>query len=186
MLWPQKPQGMFNEEEMGWDRCIDACKEAYEAHTAGLVPSRLEPPDYETPLNRAFLINKISEWYDIKFLHEKLRFKTISVFDLIADFIIDTKYGTPSRKVFPLDEEAMAEIRDCISHYFDQSDSKDVDRIMNLIGKYGTPSPKVLSSIDIANILIDAERLSGMGIMLDATRADMLATAIHKAQGGIK
>lgn len=70
-----------------------------------LVPSHLEPPDYETPLNRAFLENKISEWYDKKFAHETKRFKTVSVFDLIADFIMDTGFGQPKPRKLPTVED---------------------------------------------------------------------------------
>jgi hypothetical protein len=61
------------------------------------IPSHLESPDYETPLNRASLINKIHHWYDKKFQHTKnFEYLKINVFDLIADFIMDTKFSTPA------------------------------------------------------------------------------------------
>lgn len=83
--WPEK-----KEEK------IEECKKVVgEAQPTQLVPSHLEPPDYETPLNRAFLINKIDEWYEQKFKGQS-GYKKVSIFDLIADFIIDTKYGTPA------------------------------------------------------------------------------------------
>ncbi len=72
------------------------------------IPSHLEPPDYETPLNRAFLVNKISEWYDKKFANETKIFKQVSVFDLIADFILDTKFGTPKENLVELDESQLS------------------------------------------------------------------------------
>lgn len=47
--------------------------------------------DYKTPLKRAELINEINKWYEKRFKNEKKEFLTISIFDLIADFVMDSQ-----------------------------------------------------------------------------------------------
>lgn len=54
----------------------------------GYVPEEI---DYKPMVDRALLINDIREWYYKKFKGIN-GYRTMSVFDLIADFIIDTNY----------------------------------------------------------------------------------------------
>lgn len=79
----------YRSQGESWPRacpdCHDICAED--------ILSYLEPPDYETPLKRALLINDICAWYHKKFANRKSDYIKVSVYDLIADFIIDNKYS---------------------------------------------------------------------------------------------
>lgn len=62
-----------------------------------LLPPWKEEPNYEPMVYRAKLINEISDWYYKKFKPGASDYVRVSVFDLIADFIIDTR--TPNQTV---------------------------------------------------------------------------------------
>ncbi len=47
--------------------------------------------DYNKPLERAELILDIQKWYENKFKDVKTEYLKVSVFDLMADFVLDTR-----------------------------------------------------------------------------------------------
>lgn len=82
----------YRSKDEAWPRSCPECPECHDIYTEN-IPSHLESPDYKTPLKRALLINDIFAWYHKKFANRKSDYIKVSVYDLIADFIIDNKYS---------------------------------------------------------------------------------------------
>ena len=72
----------------------------------------MDKPDYETPLKRAELISEIHKWYEDKFKDSKVEFMQVSVFDLIADFVMQYERFKPSSN-----EESKERLREALEFY---------------------------------------------------------------------
>lgn len=120
----------------------------------GSVPLS-QPPGWRADFNEPLTQEQLRQLYGIKDkplipIGEEELFELISVFNtsnpdrfydpkVMAEdrqlaHDICAKFGRPALE--PLDEEAKAEIEDCIRHYVD--DDEDVSKIMNLINKFGS------------------------------------------------
>lgn len=55
----------------------------------------------------------------------------------MAKRVIKAGYRRTTPELAPLDSTGLAEIEDCIRHYVDDAGTKDVERIMNVINKFG-------------------------------------------------
>jgi hypothetical protein len=108
-----------------------------------------EPPDYETPLNRALLLNKINDWYDIKFKEVRASHITVSVLDLIADFIIETKFGSSGK------QPKQYKCKDCGAKFAEDSDHINLDKDCHcggVIDKFSTAEVSISEEI-LADII---------------------------------